>query len=74
MLHEQSKQRIKENGINGESLANVLEEMANEASENDIPALDTIVIFLEDGDEFTVGSYVPEIHLIVRRVDESDIT
>jgi hypothetical protein len=72
MLHEPSKKRIYDSLINGESLVNVFDEIACEASENDLPALDTVIVFLEPEDEFLVGSYIPEIHLVIRRVDESD--
>jgi len=70
MLHEPSKKRIEEGGINGKGLWNLFEEMAKGASNIGVEGLDTIVTFTEEDDEFILGSYLPEIHLIVRRIDD----
>jgi hypothetical protein len=52
-----------------ESTVQRLEMLAKEAADLDVEGLSCAVIFIEDGDEFGQGDYVPEMHLVVRRVN-----
>lgn len=70
MLHEPAKQRIEDGGINGEGLRKLFEELAKEASAMDVEALDTVVLFTEEDDEYVNGNYVPVIHLVVSRIND----
>lgn len=68
MLHEPTIERIKETSIPGANILGLFQELASDAAELDQESLDLIVGFMEDGDDFVPGTYVPEIHFIVRRV------
>jgi len=68
MLHEPTIERIKETSIPGANILGLFRELAEDAAELDQESLDLIVGFMEADDEFVPGTYVPEIHFIVRRV------
>ena len=74
MLHKPSEDRI--TGVRVEDkvpmeemLLHWFKDAARACHDLDLPAMDTTVMFWEDGDEFVEGTYVPEIHLTVRRVE-----
>ena len=77
-MHKPSEDRITGVNIEGnkgpveEQLLYWFRDMAKAASEMDLPAMDTTVLFLEDDDEFVPGTYVPELRLIVRRVEDDE--
>lgn len=72
MLHEPSIARLKETSIPGANVLGLFQELAQDASELDQESLDMIVGFMDEEDKFAPGTYVPEIHFIVRRVSEDD--
>lgn len=72
MLHEPSIDRLKETDIPGANVLGLFQELAADAAELDQESLDLIVGFMDESDEFLPGTYVPEIHFIVRRVGEDD--
>ena len=72
MLHEPSVDRVKETSIPGANVLGLFQELAQDAHDLDQESLDMVVGFMEDGDEFIPGTYVPEIHFIVRRIGEDD--
>ena len=69
-MHEPSKGRMMPNDQLAESLLTHFEQLAQDAEEMETPVLDLVVGFIEDGDEFIPGTYVPELHLIVRKVED----
>ena len=74
-MHKPSEDRITGVNIKDKEPMEVMllhwfRDMATAASEMDLPAMDTTVLFLEDDDEFEVGTYVPELRLVVRRVED----
>lgn len=71
MIHEPAVARIKDGVFSGEHFYNLLEEMCQEAEKVEQDSYHLAVSYVEDGDEFVEGTYVPEIHLIVRKVDDS---
>lgn len=66
MLHEPSKARL----VPAEHLLDHFVQLADEAKEMDVGCLDLIVTYIEESDDFVPGTYVPELHLVVRRVDD----
>lgn len=69
-MHEPSIRRVEEGTIKGVGLVDIFKAMAEDAEETDHDALDLVVTYIDPEDEFQIGDYVPELHLIVRRVVE----
>lgn len=69
-LHEPAKKRIAEGTISGENVVELLEDMAREAGEAGLEGHHVAVCYIEESDEFVPGTYVPEIHLVLRLIDE----
>jgi len=76
LLHEPSKPRLVVDNSEvldyAEHLWAHFENLAKDAEEMDCPCLDLVVTFIDKDDEFVAGTYVPELHLIVRKVTEDD--
>jgi hypothetical protein len=70
ILHEPSLERIKAGKIGGEQMVKLFETLAADAEVNNIPVMTLAVPYIADGDEYEDGKYVPELHLIVRKLDE----
>jgi hypothetical protein len=70
MIHKEAIERIKTIDVPAEGWLNVFQHLIADAIDSQQDALDLCISFVEEGDEFVVGTYVPEIHLIVRRVDD----
>ena len=73
LLFEPCVDRIKGGKASGEGLAELFETLAAHAELLGEHAADLVVLYLEPDDDFVVGKYVPELHLVVRRVDPDDI-
>lgn len=73
VLHEPSAIRIAYSEITGGRIAELLKSMAREAHEAGLEGNHVVISYIEEGDEFVPGTYVPEIHLILRQVaDDTD--
>lgn len=72
MIHPPAEARIKDGQFSGEHFFNLLREMAKEAEKDGAESYHLAISYIEDGDEFEEGTYVPEIHLIVRKVNVDD--
>jgi hypothetical protein len=72
LLHEPCTKRIAAGKASGEHLVKLFETLAAEAEATDEAAIDLVVNYLEADDEFVVGQYVPELHLVVRRIDPDE--
>lgn len=70
LLHKPSISRVLDSYTGGEKMLPLFETLAADAELNNIPALTLVIPFIEEGDEYKTGSYVPELHLIVRRVED----
>ena len=70
LLHKPSVPRIREGKIGGDGMVELFETLAADAELNDIPVMTLMVPYIDDDDEYETGQYVPELHLIVRRVDD----
>ena len=73
LLFEPCVDRIKGGKASGEGLAELFETLAAEAKLLGEHVADLVVFYLEPDDDFVVGKYVPELHLVVRRVEPDDI-
>ena len=73
LLFEPCVERIKGGRASGEELAQLFEMLAADAEVLGESVADLIVLYLEPDDDFIVGKYVPELHLVVRRVEPDDI-
>lgn len=56
----------------GEHLVAIFEALAVQAEMAGETTNEVGVHYLEPGDEFKVGKYVPELHLVVRRIEPDD--
>jgi hypothetical protein len=72
MLHTPSKSRIADGKASGKHLVELFEALARMAAELDESVYDCVVCYIDKSDEFKIGSYVPELHLVVRRVEDED--
>ncbi len=70
LLHEASVERIRAGRVGGDGLVKLFETLAADAEVSDSPVMTLMVPYIDDGDKFVVGQYVPELHLIVRKVDD----
>jgi hypothetical protein len=68
MLHEPSKIRIADGTISGEHVVQLLEDMAKEAHDAGLEGSHVAISYIEEDDDFVPGTYVPEIHLVLRQV------
>jgi hypothetical protein len=69
LLHEPSIERIKAGTVKGIGLVHLFTELIEDAEESGHNGMDMLVTYIEPEDDFVVGTWVPELHLIVRRVD-----
>jgi len=69
-LHQPSEERVA-GAPGGDHLLGIFKQLVAEAEEMACPCLDLLVTYIEESDEFVDGTYVPELHLIVRKVDDS---
>ena len=70
ILHEPSIARIEAGRIGGEGMVQLFETLAADAQLNEVPVMTLMVPYVDDGDEYKTGKYVPELQLVVRRVDD----
>jgi hypothetical protein len=68
-LHEPSKDRVAAGTVEGIGLVELFTGLAHEAHDSGEGAMQMIVTYMEENDEFVAGTYVPELQLIVRRID-----
>jgi hypothetical protein len=68
-LHSECSKRIAAGKASGEHLVRLFEALAADAELNEESVADLAVYYLESDDEFIVGEYVPELHLVVRRIE-----
>lgn len=72
LLLDQCADRIANGKASGEHLVKLFETLAAEAETTDEAAIDLVVSYLEPDDDFPIGKYVPELHLVVRRIESDD--
>ena len=70
LLHKPSINRIIEGHVGGDGMCKLFETLAADAKLNEIPVMTLVVPYIEETDDYINGSYVPELHLIVRRIDD----
>jgi len=66
-LHPPSLPRIAKQP-DGEGILNIMEAMIDEAEETGQECMSVCVPFIDESDEFTEGTWVPEFWLVVRKV------
>jgi hypothetical protein len=70
LLHKPSVERIRAGMIGGAGMVKLFETLAADAELNEIPVMTLMTSYVADEDEYETGQYVPELHLIVRKVDD----
>lgn len=70
LLHNPSIERIREGKIGGNGMIELFETLAADAELNSIPVMTLMIPYIDDNDEYEKGQYVPELHLIVRKIDD----
>lgn len=73
LLNKKCAKRIAAGKASGEHLVQLFETLAADAELHEESVADLAVYYLEPSDEFVVGEYVPELHLVVRRVEPDDM-
>lgn len=68
MLHRQSVERLKGFNLSPEQLISLFEELAKAAESLDSGSTECSMSYINESDEFEVGTYVPEIIFVVRKV------
>ena len=69
LLHAPSIKRILEGKACGEHMVKLYETLAAEAALLEEGSIDMAVIYIDEDDEFEIGTYVPELHLTLRKVE-----
>ena len=75
-LFEPCTKRIAGGKASGEHLVQLFETLVEDAELMNDSVADLAVYYLDPEDDFTgesVGKYVPELHLVVRRIEQDDI-
>lgn len=75
LLLETCVERIAKGKASGEHLVKLFEILAANAEMLNESVADLIVCYLDPNDDFppeVVGKYVPELHLVVRRIEPDD--
>lgn len=70
LLHEPSIKRILEGKIGGDGMVKLFETLAADAELNGIPVMTLMVPYIDDTDEYEDEKYVPELHLVVRKIND----
>ena len=70
LLHEPSIERIRDGKVGGDGMVKLFETLAADAELNEIPVMTLMIPYIADEDEYETGQYVPELPLIVRKVDD----
>jgi hypothetical protein len=76
LLFEACIERIANGKASGEHLVKLFEILASDAKNLDETALSLAVCYLDPDDDYpveVVGQYVPELHLVVRRIEPDDV-
>lgn len=71
-MHKPSLDRVKEGGVSGEGLLNLFKDLISDAKVLKQETMCLTVWFGDEKDKFEPGTYVPELHLIVRKVEEQE--
>jgi hypothetical protein len=56
--------------VKGVGLVHLFTDLIEDAEEAGLNGIDMVVTYIDPEDEFVVGTWVPELHLIVRKVIE----
>jgi len=67
MIHKPSVERVK-TSVDSEGFLSIFQSMIEEAEEEGRDINQVCMPYVEDGDEFVEGSFVPELWLVVRKV------
>lgn len=70
LLHKPSIERIRAGKVGGDRMVELFETLAADADLNEIPVMTLMVPYIDDNDEYKVGQYVPEIQLVVRKIND----
>ena len=73
LLHKPSIERLASSHVDGAKLVQLFETLAADAVASEEGALDLAVYYIDTDDDFTEGEFVPELHLVVRRINPDDI-
>jgi hypothetical protein len=70
LLHEPSIARVEGGRIGGDGMVQLFETLAADAQLNEVPVMTLMVPYVDDADVYETGTYIPELQLVVRRVDD----
>ncbi len=71
MIHEPSVERVK-TSVDPNGFLGIFQGMAEEAKEEGRDINQVCMSYIEDGDQFVEGTWVPELWLVVRKVLPDD--
>ena len=70
LLHKPSIDRIRDGKIGGDRMVELFETLAADAELNEVPVMTLMVPYIDDADEYEKGEFVPELHLVVRKIND----
>lgn len=70
LLHDPSIKRIRDGKVGGDGMIELFETLAADGELNDIPVMTLMIPYIDETDEYEKGKYVPELHLVVRRIND----
>lgn len=69
-VHKPAAERIAKGSYSGPEVARLFEEMAEEADKGNAESYHVVISFIEENDEFVEGTFVPELHLTLRKIED----
>lgn len=70
LIHQPAIQRVLDGGTGGDGMLALFEACIADAEIEGRDTAQILVTYLDEGDEFVPGTYVPELWLVVRKVPE----
>jgi len=72
-LHQPSRERLLKSAfVEGEKLVEIFESLTADANLNEEHSIAMIVHWLDPDDKFVAGTYTPEIHFVIRKIEPDD--
>lgn len=72
LIHKEAEKRLLESTFHGPGFVRLITEMAQSAMEDGQDSYHIAISFIEEDDTFIPGTYVPEVHLVLRKITDDD--
>jgi hypothetical protein len=68
LLHQPAIERVKDGRAEGDGLLAIMEALAQDSENDGLEVGQLVVGYVDNGDVFEEGTYVPELWIVVRKV------